>query len=59
MTNRVLGIVYLMIYGGLLLLTLLVTLTTNVGIWGVLGILGFGWLVWRQSVELRGQSRSG
>jgi len=48
MFNKGLATVYILIYGSLLILSVIVTFTTNVGIWGVVAILGLGWLLWRQ-----------
>ena len=47
MTNKVLAILYVLIYGALMVLCVVVTFTTSIGFWGVVGIAGFAWLTWR------------
>lgn len=53
MFDKTLGTVYLIIYGALLLFCVVVTFTTNIGLWGIAGIAGFAWLMWRQVAALR------
>lgn len=53
MFDKGLGIVYILVYGALFVLSLAVTITTNIGIWGVAGMAGCGWLIWLQVRSLR------
>ena len=55
-TLKVIAILYALIWGSLLVLCVIVTFTTNVGFWGVLGIVGCAWMTWRQLAVLRDAS---
>ena len=52
MFNKGLSAVYILIYGALLILCIIVTFSTSIGFWGIAGIVGFGWLTWREVASL-------
>jgi len=52
MFNKGLATVYILIYGSLLIFSVIVTFTTTVGIWGFVAIVGLGWLLWREIAYL-------
>lgn len=53
MFNKGLATAYILAYGSLSVLSVIVTFGTGIGFWGVAGILGFGWLAWRELASLR------
>ena len=59
MATKILAIPYIVIYGALLVLSVAVTFTTNVGFWGIVGIGLFGWLTWRHVRILLAPSDAG
>jgi hypothetical protein len=59
MANKVLATLYIVIYGALLVLSLVVTFTTEVGFSGIVGIVLFAWLVWRNLAVLLAPSPPG
>jgi hypothetical protein len=52
MTNKIIAMLYVLIYGALLVLCVFVTFTTSIGFWGVVGIAGFAWLTWHHLAVL-------